>query len=128
MISGGWSTLSLFIPNTIVLLIHCIVMCLVLYRNRSNTRCILATIAAITFLCAIALQKDYGDGSGSWFVFQSIVYDGLGDTGRIPQWWPLRGNDYWDLLLFVPCALIWFILIGGKLTEAALQRRGRTMP
>ncbi|MFN7292646.1 MAG: hypothetical protein ACK5YR_04885 [Pirellula sp.] len=111
--SGGWSTLTLLIPNVVALIVHAALAALVLSRSPSSHQCMIVILSGVAFLFAIMFQTDYGDGSGVWFVFQGIVYSGSEDSVRIPTWWPLRGNDLKDIFLFVPCAVLWLLALLG---------------
>jgi hypothetical protein len=72
------------------------------------------TIAAVAFLCAIAFQRDYGDGIADWFVYQALMVSKYWEKPGVPEWWPIHGR-YSDLCLFFPwAAILLFLVLEGR--------------
>lgn len=116
--SGGWSVLSLLVPNVIVLATHTALVIRSLFVKTMRYYA-WACVASIAFFAAILVQRDSGDGPDSWLVLQVLS---SGDA-QIPTWWPIYGRDSLDLVLFVPWLLSWFIVIFPELSRGVTARR-----
>lgn len=123
--SNGWTLLSLFIPNVVMIVAQTCITVSVLRRTNAATDCVLIMLASFSLLLAVMLQSDQGDGSGVWFVYQSMIYDDFWKHELVPRWWPF-GIYFKDLFLFIPCVIIWTILIIRLVKRFPLEP-GRTM-